>query len=256
MVSDHELRRTARRLKNVALFAHLSEEALEMLAQKMETCSFEPDQVLLSPDDAVDTLFVFRSGWAKISTHDPQGHELEISHVGPGHSIGDLSLLDGEPYQVSVTALVTVHADVLQRRDFQTWLDENPQYAVGILQGLSEKVRQNTTYVQKAIEWNTRIAQGDYSLPMEEIYSEHTYISTRARPDEAMVAEFLAAFNSMVEGVKQREDSLKQQIQDLSIKVDPNQVDREVDDLTDNTFFKDLKAARDRLRKPDDTNRS
>jgi CRP-like cAMP-binding protein len=250
MDSDHELQRTIRRLRNIALFAHLAEEALSGLAAKSETCAFEKDQMLFRSEDAVDSLFVIRSGWAKITTTDGQGQELEISHVGPGGALGDLSLLDGLPYQVSVTALMPLQADVIQRSDFLAWLENHPQYARGILFGLADKLRLNTGYVQKAIEWSSRVAQGDYTLPIEEINSEHTTVATRARPDEALVAEFLAAFHTMVNGVKTREDTLKQQIQELAIQIDTAKVDQEVDELTESSFFQNLKAARERLRKP------
>lgn len=252
MEPNPELQRTIRRLKNIALFAHLPDEALADLAPKVEARTFEKGQALFRADDAVDSLFLIRGGWAKITTTDALGRELEISHVGPGQAIGDLSLLDGQPYLVSVTALVTIHADVITRPVFLEWLERYPQYALNIMNGLAEKVRLNTSYVQKAIEWSNRIAQGDYSLPMEEINTEHTTVATRARPDEAVVAEFLAAFHTMIQGVKTREDTLKQQIQELVIKIDSTKVDQEVDELTQSTFFKNLKEARDRLRKPRD----
>jgi len=252
MGADQDLNRTVRRLKNVALFGFVSEPALADLAEKVGRQVFDTDQIIVQAGEAVDTLFVFTRGWAKITTLDVKGQELEVSHVGPGQSIGDLALMDGQPYRVSVTALIPVQADTLSRQDFALWLQEHPQTAPDLLRGMADKMRLNTSYIEKAIEWNNRIAQGDYSLSKEEIDIEHTMITSRARPDEAVVAEFLAAFNAMVEGVKGREETLKRQIQDLSIQVDPGQVDQEVEDLTDNTFFRGLKEARDQFKKQQD----
>jgi CRP-like cAMP-binding protein len=234
------------------LFGFVTEPALANLAEKVGDRTFEPDQIIIQAGEGVDTLFIFTRGWAKITAFDANGQELEISHVGPGQSIGDLALMDGQPYRVSVTALVPVQADTLSRQDFEIWLQGHPQTAPDLLKGMAEKMRLNTSYIEKAIEWNNRIAQGDYSLSMEEIDTEHTMITTRARPDEAVVAEFLAAFNAMVVGVKGREETLKQQIQNLSIRVDSSQVDQEVEDLTDNTFFRGLKEARDRFKNQQD----
>jgi CRP/FNR family cyclic AMP-dependent transcriptional regulator len=249
---NRDMDRTVRKLKSVALFGFVAESALTDLAEKVGNRGFEPDQIIVQAGEGVDTLFIFTRGWAKITTLDAKGQELVISHVGPGQSIGDLALMDGQPYQVSVTALVPVQAAILSRQDFDIWLQAHPQTAPDLLKGMADKMRLNTSYIEKAIEWNNRIAQGDYSLSKEEIDTEHTMITTRARPDEAVVAEFLAAFNAMVEGVKGREETLKRQIQDLSIQVDPNQVNQEVEDLTDNTFFRGLKEARDRLKNQQD----
>ena len=247
---DEELARTVRRLKNVAFFSFLPDDALAELAALVEQQDFGKDEALLRKDDAVDSMFVIRTGWAKIVTEEPDGRELVISHVGPGQAIGDVSLLDGQPYLVSVVALTPVRAMVIPRQVFLAWLKTHPQLALEVMRGLADKMRLNTTYVRKAIEWSNKIALGDYSAPMEQINSEHTSVATRARPDEALVAEFLASFHSMVQGVKTREETLKQQIQELSIKIDSSKVDREVDELTDSNFFKNLKEARDKLRKP------
>lgn len=246
---DEELARTVRRLKNVAFFSFLPDDALAELAALVGQQDFGKDEVLLRKDDALDSMFIMRTGWAKIVTDDADGSELVISHVGPGQAIGDISLLDGLPYLVSVVALTPVRTMVVTRSVFLDWLNAHPHLALEVMRGLAEKMRLNTTYVRKAIEWSNKIALGDYSAPMEQINSEHTSVATRARPDEALVAEFLASFHSMVQGVKTREDTLKQQIQELSIKIDPTKVDREVDELTDSNFFKNLKEARDRLRK-------
>lgn len=250
MESDVEFSRTIRRLKNVALFAYLSDDALGELAEKVEMRDFAKDEALFCKDDAVDSLFVFRSGWAKIVTEEADGSELIISHVGPGQAIGDMSLLDGQPYLVSVVALVPVRTMVVKRAVFLEWLNKHPLYALEVIRGLAEKMRLNITYVRKAIDWSNKIAQGDYTSPIEQINTEHTSVTTRAKPDEALVAEFLASFHTMVHGVKTREETLIKHIQELAIKIDSSKVDEEVDQLTQSTFFKNLKEARDRLRRP------
>jgi CRP-like cAMP-binding protein len=250
---DPELARTMRRLKNVAFFAYLPDEAFNELAEIVTQREFAQDEALLRKDDAVNSMFIIRSGWAKIVTQDVDGSELVISHVGPGQAIGDMSLVDGQPYLVSVIAMTPLKTMVFTRDVFLGWLNRRPLYALEIMHGLADKMRLNTNYVRKAIEWSNKIAQGDYSQPIEQINTEHTTVSTRARPDEAEVAEFLAAFHSMVQGVKTREDTLKQQIQELSIQIDSEKLDQEVDQLTQSNFFKNLKDARERMRRTKDS---
>jgi hypothetical protein len=118
-----------------------------------------------------------------------------------------------------------------------------------MMQGLSAKIRLTSQYVQKAIDWSSKIADGDYSRPMDQIYVEHTMVTTRGHPDEAMVGEFLASFQKMIMKVKTREDELKQQVKELTIRVDSTKVDEEVDELTRSSFFQNLRSAAQRVRR-------
>jgi hypothetical protein len=52
----------------------------------------------------------------------------------------------------------------------------------------------------------------------------------------------------MVEGVRKREESLKQQVQQLTIEIDEVKRHRAVKELTETEFFENLQATAQRLR--------
>jgi CRP-like cAMP-binding protein len=246
---DQDITKTIRRLKSIGLFTNVPEELLAELANKVQGREIGKNEPIVKRNDPGDTLFQIRSGWAKITTIEPSGNEILISHIGPGQTIGDVSMIDGKPFSIDVTALIPVTVATLSRQDFSDWLDKHPEVALDILRGISSKLRISSQYVEKAIEWSNRIAKGDYDMTMSQVNLEHTFVTTRGQPDETMVAEFLAAFHQMIDGVKTREATLKQQIQELTIKIDATKVDNEVSELTSTSFFVNLKAAGDRLRK-------
>jgi CRP-like cAMP-binding protein len=246
---DQDINKAIRRLKSVPLFTNVPEELLAELAEKIETREIGKNEPIVRNGDPGETLFMLRSGWAKLTTVEPNGNELLLSHIGPGQTIGDVSMIDGKPFSIDVTTLLPVTIATLSRHAFSDWLDKHPEVALDILRGISSKLRINSQYVEKAIEWSNRIAKGDYDMTMSQVNLEHTFVTTRGQPDESMVAEFLAAFHQMIDGVKTREETLKQQIQELSIKIDASKVDSEVSELTNTSFFVNLKAAGGRLRK-------
>jgi CRP-like cAMP-binding protein len=239
--------KNVRRLQSVSLFNSLPTDVLLELAEKVESCTWEKDGVLARKGEEGDSLYVLYSGWVKVTTTDAKGDEVVLNHCGPGEVIGEVALIDGGVHPANAIALVPVKALALKREVFLELANRQPILSLGMMRGLSGKIRLFTTYIEKAIEWSQYIANGDYSF-MEQLNTEHRTIVTMSRPDEARVGEFLAAFFRMAEGVKQREDTLKQQVQELTIKFDAARREREVDELTQTDFFKRLQTASGRLR--------
>jgi CRP-like cAMP-binding protein len=236
-----------RRLQSVSLFSTLPKDVLLELAEKVESCAWQKDEFLAHKGEPGDSLYVIYSGWVKVTTTDSKGDEVVLNHCGPGDVIGEVALIDEGVQPANAIALVPVKALALKREVFLELANRQPMLALGMMRGLSAKIRLFTTYIEKAIEWSQCIANGDYSF-MAQLDTEHRTIVTMSRPDEARVGEFLAAFFRMAEGVKQREESLKQQVQDLTIKFDAARRQREVDELTQTDFFKRLQTAAGRLR--------
>jgi CRP/FNR family cyclic AMP-dependent transcriptional regulator len=238
-----------KRLRSVTLFKDIPVDVLTELAKKVEKRTWEKDEILINKGDPGGSLYVLYSGWVKLVVVEANGEELVLNHCGPGETIGDVALIDGGVHPTGVVALVPIKALELKRDEFLQMINQQPSMAIGILRGLSAKIRLFTTYIEKAIEWSNRVAKGDYTF-MDQLDAEHRTIVTMSRPDEARVGEFLAAFFRMAEGVKQREEFLKQQVQELIIKFDEAKRQREVEELTESDFFKKLKSATGRFRKP------
>jgi hypothetical protein len=111
-------------------------------------------------------------------------------------------------------------------------------------------MRFSLTYVEKAIQWSYKIAEGDYSFAQEEIQkTQNTFIIDNSRPDDARANRFLTAFFKMVEGVQKREEVLKKQVYELSIKIDPSVRDQEIDSVVSSEFFQKLKDESTEVRK-------
>jgi CRP-like cAMP-binding protein len=250
---SEEITHAAKRLKNVDLFRHLPEDVLGELVLKSQTCEYESDLVLFRKGELGDAIYVILSGWVKVVTEDAQGEELVLNHCGPGEAVGEVSLLDGEPRSASVVTLMPVKAMVLKRDAFMDVLEQHPLLGMSIMRGLTAKIRLSTTYIEKAIEWSHRVAQGDYHSAIDQINSEQSIVVTRSRSDEARVGEFLSAFFRMIEGVRKREEDLKRQVQELTIQVDQARREQEVNELMQTPFYKKLKTARGKIRRSDDT---
>lgn len=60
-----------------------------------------------------------------------------IASLGPGRSVGEMSLIDGAPRSATVRATEDLSLIVLKREDFQRLLEEQPSIATRVLMGIS-----------------------------------------------------------------------------------------------------------------------
>jgi CRP-like cAMP-binding protein len=236
-----------RYLQKLPLFQGLPEAIIIDMAEGVSSCKLAKDDVLFEKGGPGNSLFVIRTGWVKITTVDGDGDELVLNHCGPSEVIGEMALIDEEPRSASVVALSPVEVLELKRDTFMEALYKQPLLAVDVMRNLSARIRYATTYIEKAIEWSHRIAEGDYSFAMDQIQTVQSTM-IRQKSDEARAGELLSAFFEMARGVQEREEHLKQQLRKLSIEVDETKRKQEFESLTESTFFSNLKSAAQQMR--------
>lgn len=238
---------TIKYLKKLPLFQGLPEALIEDMAPEVASRNLAKDEALFQRGGPGNSLFIIRTGWVKITTVDGDGDELVLNHCGPSEVVGEMALIDEEPRSASVIALSPVTVLELRRDTFMTALHKQPMLAVDVMKNLSSRIRYATTYIEKAIEWSHRIAEGDYGFAMDQIQNVQSTMILQ-KSDEARAGQLLSAFFEMVRGVQEREENLKQQLRKLSIEVDETKRQQEFESLTDNTFFGNLKSAAQQMR--------
>lgn len=234
-------------LRKIPFVQDLPEEILARIAQHVRARRLDPGEVLFRKGDPGNSVFMIRDGWVKIVTENHEGDELVLNHCGPGEVVGEISLIDQEPRSAGVVTLSAVEVLELKRATFMDVLAQQPMLALDVMRNFSARLRFATAYIEKAIEWSERIAEGDYDFAMAQIQTE-TGIVDRSKADEARAGELLAAFFHMVEGVQAREETLKQQLRDLSIEIDEARRQETFEQVVQSDFFKDLQSSVRRMR--------
>lgn len=230
-------------IRKISLFGKLSEDALQMIAEKAAYRKLGRDEVLMKKGAPGNSLFLIHNGWVKIVTEDSKGGELILNKCGPGEAIGEMSLIDGGLRSASAVALEDVDVLELDQRAFQDILEKRPDVSLAVMQKYSERLRFATTYIEKAIDWSQKTAEGDYS------FIDQTQPMLReSANDDAKAAQLLAAFFQMVRKVKAREEELKQQVERLTFEIDQSRRKQEFEEITSTEFYANLKAQAKALR--------
>lgn len=232
-------------LKHTIIFNGLSDEVLSDLAQKATTRKLSKSDVLMRKGEPGDSLFLIHNGWVKIVTLDSKGDELIINKCGPGETIGEMALLDGAPRSATVIAMEDTEVLELHQDAFHDLLNRRPDVSLAIIRSYSERLRFSTTYIERAIDWSQKTAEGDYSFIDQ---TQTQPILHGAATDDDKATQLLSAFFAMVRKVKEREDGLKQQLEKLTFEIDQARRKQEFEEITSTEFYANLKEQAKALR--------
>jgi CRP-like cAMP-binding protein len=229
-------------LKNTLIFSGLADDALAEVAQKAFTRKLKKGDVLMRKGEVGDSLFLIHQGWVKIVTEDSRGDELIINKCGPGETIGEMALLDQGTRSATVVAMDDAEVLELKNDVFEKILNQRPDVSLSIIRSYSDRLRFSTTYIERAIDWAQKIAEGDYS------FVDQTHPMNQTASDDDKATQLLSAFFTMVNRVKEREDGLKQQLEKLSFEIDQARRKQEFEEITSTEFYTQLKEQAKALR--------
>jgi CRP/FNR family transcriptional regulator/CRP/FNR family cyclic AMP-dependent transcriptional regulator len=138
-------------LKQVDIFASLSDEDIRELMAVAKQRTFRSGEVIFHRDDPGQVLYVIKEGKVKIALISPDGQEISLVVFGKGECFGELALLDGEPRSADAIALERVQCYTLQRTDFHNAIMKNPKIAIQVLEVLSRRLRKTDEQVENLI---------------------------------------------------------------------------------------------------------
>jgi NTE family protein/lysophospholipid hydrolase len=88
----------------VRVFGSLEASVLKDLRAGLETVSLAADEVLYREHDPGDCMFIVIEGKVQASITEPDGRVLHVGQVGPGHGLGEASLLTRQNRTETVSA--------------------------------------------------------------------------------------------------------------------------------------------------------
>jgi CRP-like cAMP-binding protein len=144
--SDEHLRRddteipTRRdRLRQVEIFAGLTEETLTELARAAKSVLFTTGETIVRQGEEGEVLFVLHAGEVSVTATAAGGSEREVNRLHPGQFFGELSLLTGERRSATVQAATECELIQLGRSEFGPILEQTPSLVASIQQILEAR---------------------------------------------------------------------------------------------------------------------
>lgn len=132
-------------LKNIPVFACLSEANLAWLSQVAADVHLEPGEYLIHEGEPT-SFFVVLEGSTEV-LKDVMGRQTEISEHKPGDFFGELPILMATAAPASVRAKTACHLARLDPQHLQELIRRSPECSAVILQALNERVQAVQKYM-------------------------------------------------------------------------------------------------------------
>jgi CRP-like cAMP-binding protein len=134
-------------LSTVTLLQDLPAETRARIAGRCRWRRFGPGQVIIEPESVDRDVFFIASGRVRVVNFGPQGREVSYCDIEAGGSFGELAAIDGGPRSAQVQALDNVLAAALDARTFRQLVEEEPRFAMAVMNRLAGLVRASSTRI-------------------------------------------------------------------------------------------------------------
>jgi CRP-like cAMP-binding protein len=141
---------------HIALFEDFDREDIERLATYMPCYSVPAGVRLIEEGTDGDFLMLLLAGSANIVKRDQAGAEKVVATVGVGKTLGEMSMIDGDPRGATCVAVEDTMFAVLDRDNLTRILTEDPQLGIKVLielvQLLAQRLRETTRQLAEQMD--------------------------------------------------------------------------------------------------------
>jgi CRP/FNR family cyclic AMP-dependent transcriptional regulator len=140
------------------LFAALEDDQLDLLLDRHRETGHEADQVIVMEQDWGESLFLLRSGLAKVRTYTADGDEVVMSLLGQGDVFGEMAALDGDVRSADVVALTSLQLVKLRVAPFASLLEKQASFALALARLEASRLRDlNRRFALQTADATTRL---------------------------------------------------------------------------------------------------
>ncbi len=141
------------RLSDVEIFAPLSDEETQKLAEKCEAKIFSPNEPIVRKGQEGKSMFVVHRGSVKIQILD-NGTPKTVATLHEGEIFGEMGLFTGEPRSATVVAAEETEVLEIKHTAVKPLFKKNPN----LMEALSETIAERRTMLASANEETKEVA--------------------------------------------------------------------------------------------------
>lgn len=128
-------------LRRTALFDGADPALLEPLASRAFIRRFASGQVVFTEGEPGDHVFVVRDGRVRVLMQSVHGEQVVLTVLGPGDTLGELSMIDGGPRSASAEAITAAELLALPTADVLAVFRADADLLLGLAAQLAATVR-------------------------------------------------------------------------------------------------------------------
>jgi len=156
-------------LPTFSWIGHLKQDDRELLSSYGEFFPGHPGNVIIEEGVEQTEVFVVISGELEVRAKQEDGTEVLLARIGPGETLGEISLFDKGPAAATVTAVEFSQLWRIRDTDLMQFMEDNPGAGNVLLRTLASILAQRLRQMNpKAYGLSTYAVVDSPELPAEE----------------------------------------------------------------------------------------
>jgi CRP/FNR family transcriptional regulator, cyclic AMP receptor protein len=134
------LQEEIRLLSMVDILGPLSDEQMEDLARRTPDTFLEQDDVLYTPKEGTERLFILKKGRVQLYEVNHEGDEITLSVIEDGNVFGEMALTAQSLTGIYVRALTPATVVSLRREDLEDLIMTKPEVGLRLVRDLAQRL--------------------------------------------------------------------------------------------------------------------
>jgi CRP/FNR family transcriptional regulator len=134
------LQEEIRLLAMVDILGPLSDEEMEDLAKRIPDTFLEQEDILYTPKEGTERLFILKKGRVQLYEIDRSGEEITLSVIEDGNVFGEMALTGQSLGGLYVRALTPSTVVSMRREDLEALIMKKPEVGLRLVRELAEKL--------------------------------------------------------------------------------------------------------------------
>jgi phosphoserine phosphatase RsbU/P len=184
-------------LKNTTLFAHVPDEILASIQDKVELVWLPAGSVIISQGESGEVLYLIVEGKVDIFSNG-----LKVTTCGPGECVGELTLLDDSPRMATIQTQTEACLLKLHRNDFYQALTTSWEVIRAMFRILGQKLRVDTDLRLALIREQEHLQQDlkraneiqTAMLPREDLKLDWLHLTGKSQPAAVVGGDYYDYF--------------------------------------------------------------
>lgn len=207
-------------LKEIPLFALLSEEERQLIKEKSSFEEYKKGEVIYKEASPVDAFYCVILGRVVIYTQDRYANETVLEYLHRGKYFGIISLLTGEAHSVTARSLNDCLLLVIKKDNFDYILNKIPRLAIDLSQTLSRRLKRKDVHQKTIFESTIFSVFSSYSQAGKTLYAMNLAFSLNKETRKSVVIVDICPKDKIHSLPTRLETSSDYRIFDLSNPID------------------------------------
>jgi CRP/FNR family transcriptional regulator, cyclic AMP receptor protein len=134
------LEEEVRLLSMVDVLGPLSEEQMEDLARRAPDTFLEKEDILYTPKEGTERLFILKKGRVQLYEVNRDGEEVTLSVIEDGNVFGEMALTAQSLHGLYVRAIEPSTVISLRREDVEDLIRKEPEVGLRLVRDLAERL--------------------------------------------------------------------------------------------------------------------